>query len=194
MGEGLLKVKINFNLTDPGAQFNYSGSMAKMNTRPLNKLLRSMAMVEIKSGTIDKAVFSVNGGYRSATGTFEFHYTDLKVSVLEKKEETGRFKKKGLVSLITNALLIIDNNPSPGSPLRVVRATFSRPEQASFFNLMWKTIFEGIKSSVGFTYEREQELQKSFNSMKAKSSKPERAERREERRQKRVERRQTKQK
>ena len=112
--------------------------------------------------------------------------------MLEKKEETGRIKKKGLISFFANTLLIIDNNPTPGSPLRVAAAAFVRPAQASFFNLMWKTIFEGIKTTVGFTSEREQELQKSFDSMKAKSTRPERAERREERRQKREERRQTK--
>jgi len=55
---------------------------------------------------------------------------------------------------------------------------------------MWKTIFEGIKESVGFTAEREQELQRSFDSMKG--SKPDRIERREERRQKREERKQIK--
>jgi len=190
MGEGFLKVQINFNLTDPGAQFNYSGSMGPMNTRTLNKLLRPLAMVEIKSGRIGKAIFSVNAGYRTSIGHLELYYTDLKVGVLEKQEDNGRLKKKGLASLIANALLITNNNPMPGHSLRAATSTFVRPNQASFFNLMWKTIFEGIKESVGFTAEREQELQRSFDSMKG--SKPDRIERREERRQKREERKQIK--
>ena len=190
MGEGYMKVQINLNLTDPGAQFNYSGSMGPMNIRTLNKVLRPLAMAEIKSGRIGKAVFSVNAGYRNSTGRLELYYTDLKIGVLGKEEDNGRLKKKGLISLIANALLVTDNNPTPGHPLRVATSSFVRPDQGSFFNLMWKNIFEGIKQSVGFTVQREQELQKSFDSVKG--SKPDRIDRREERRQKREERRQLK--
>lgn len=188
MGESFMKVQINFNLTDPGAQFNYSGSMGPMNIRVLNKILRPLAMVEIKTGRVGKALFSVHGGYRSATGTLELHYTDLKVGVLAKGDDNGRLKKMGLISLIANALLITDNNPTPGHPLRVATSTFVRPDQGSFFNLMWKVVFQGILESVGITADREKELQKSFDSVKG--SKPDRVERREERRQKRAERRQ----
>jgi hypothetical protein len=190
MGESFLKVQINFNLTDPNAQFNYSGSMGPLNIRSLNKILRPLAMVEIKSGRVGKALFSVNGGYRSATGTLQLYYTDLKIGVLGKEEDNGRLKKKGLLSLVANALLITDNNPTPGHPLRVATGTFIRPDHGSFFNLMWKVIFDGITQSVGFTANREKELQKSFDSVKG--SKPDRKERREERRQKREERRQKK--
>jgi len=190
MGEGLLKVKINFNLTDPDASFNYSGSMGQMNTKALNKVLRPLAMVEINSGKIAKAVFSVNANYRRSSGKLEFYYSDLKVGVLVKDEESIKLKKKSIVSFLANTLLISDNNPSPGQPLRIGYSNLVRRDQASFFNLMWKNIFEGVKASVGFTAARERELRESFDKMKgSETDRIERREKREERREKRDERR-----
>jgi len=183
MGEGLLKLKIDFNLTDPNAEFDYSGSMGQMNARTLNQFLRPLAMMEINSGKIVKAIFSVKANYHKSIGKLEFHYNNLKVGVLEKTEATAQLKKKNVVSFIANTLLITDDNPFPGEPLRIVSSNFIRPDHASFFYLMWKSVFEGIKGSVGFTADRERELQKSLDKMKG--SKSDRMERREKRRQKR---------
>ncbi len=45
-------------------------------------------------------------------------------------------------------MVIHNENPSPGQPLRVAKPKFTRDPQKSFFNLVWKTIFTGIKETV----------------------------------------------
>ncbi len=183
MGKALLTLSINLNLTDPNARFNYSGSLGALNARDINPVLRPLGMVEIKSGNISKAIFSINGNNKTSSGKIQLYYTNLKVGVLAKEDDKVRLKKKGLLSLIANALLIRDNNPSLGEPLRVGYTSFVRTPDGSFFNMLWKSLFEGIKISIGLTAAKEKELIENFNTLKG--SKPDRIERREERKEKR---------
>jgi hypothetical protein len=75
-------------------------------------------------------------------------YSDLKVNLLEENAE-GKKEKKGFLSFLANTILIKNDNPSKGDPVRVANITFERVPQASFFNLMWKSVFLGIREAVG---------------------------------------------
>lgn len=58
-------------------------------------------------------------------------------------------KKKGFLSFLANKLLIEDANPTKGEAARSANITFQRTPAASFFNLMWKSIFIGMREIVG---------------------------------------------
>jgi hypothetical protein len=158
MGAGAINMNLNLNLTDPSASFNFNGQLGQLNLRSLNKLIRPLAMMEVKSGIIEKATFSVYGNYRRATGTLKMHYNNLKIGILSKDEEDGKIKKRGLVSLLANVLLIENDNPSKDGSFRTGHIAYARPENGSFFNLMWKSVFSGVKESVGFTVEKERQM------------------------------------
>jgi hypothetical protein len=103
-------------------------------------------MVEIKSCNIDNVTFSMNGNERSASGEVKFLYSDLKVNILKKDEGSHEYKKKGLISLFANVLVIKDSNPGKGET-RIGHPHFTRDPQKSFFNLVWKTLFTGLKET-----------------------------------------------
>jgi hypothetical protein len=147
-GTGKMNVKINFNLTDAAASFSYVGHVSPFNMRVLNPLSRSLGEVEIESGHVKNVDFTMNGNESGAKGAVSFQYTDLKVKLLE-EGENGKKEEKKLLSFLANAILIKNENPSKNEPARSANITWSRAPQASFFNLMWKSVFVGIREIVG---------------------------------------------
>ncbi|MEJ7778986.1 MAG: hypothetical protein WKF68_05295 [Daejeonella sp.] len=185
MNKGKMNVNINMNLIAKNADFNFNGSMGRMDMRELNSLSRNMSLAEIESGTINKAEFKVSGNLRTTSGYLKLHYTNLKVNVLKGDEDSGELEKRGLISAIANSIVIKNDNPDKDGKLRIGKADAERINSASFFNLMWKSIFSGLKESVGFTLGSPEKLQVIKPVTKQEQRKADREQRREERKAKR---------
>jgi hypothetical protein len=148
MGTGKMNVKIDFNLTAPNAPFTYVGEIGAFNMKVLNPLSKSLGDVEIESGTIQSASFAISANQYNSKGVVKLYYNNLKVNLL-KEGDDGQKEKKGLLSFIANTVLIRDDNPTKGEPARTANVSFQRLPQGSFFNLMWKSVFVGIREIVG---------------------------------------------
>ncbi len=149
LGKTPLSLRINFDLTDPAAAFTYSGEVGQLNLPDLNPMNRALSLAEVKSGVVKRAAFTASANRYGVSGTLDMVYTDLKVSLLKKDDTDGTIRKKGLLSLVANAALVINDNPSKGESLRKGDMKFVRPPNSSFFNLIWKGIFSGIKQTIG---------------------------------------------
>ncbi len=185
MGTGKIDIHIGFNLVDSKGAFTYKGTLGSMSFTDLNPVSKPLAMVMTKSGKLQSMEFDMKGNIDGASGRLVLKYNDLNIAIM-KKDDEDQLKKSGFISLLANALLVDNANPKGSNPLKVAYPSYNRPREASFFNLMWKTVFEGIKVSVGITKEKEASLKKRAD--KFKSSKANRIQRREERIQKREER------
>ncbi len=150
MGAAKMNVKIDFNLTAKNAAFTYKGHIAGFDMKILNPLSKPLGQIEIESGRVKSVNFNVNGNLNSANGEVVFQYDDLKIKMLG-EDEDGNTKKKGLLSFLANKLVIKNDNPTKGET-RTVHPSYDRAPQASFFNLMWKTIFVGIRETVGIGF------------------------------------------
>lgn len=149
MGSGKLNVKIDFNLTDQNGAFSYSGSLGKFDFKNLNSLSKNLGLIEIESGNVQHIDFKASGNLSSASGSMNMLYNNLKVKLLSDNIDGEGTKEKGLLSFLANAILVKNENPSKGDPARTATMTNTRINSASFFNLMWKTLFVGIKDIVG---------------------------------------------
>lgn len=149
MGTGKMNVKIDFNLTDRNGAFSYSGNLGRFNLTNLNSLSKNLGLIEIESGNIQSINFNVTGNLRSASGSMSMLYNDLKVKLLSDNIDGEGTKEKGFLSFLANAILVKDENPSKGDAPRTAAMSNTRINSASFFNLMWKTLFVGIKDIVG---------------------------------------------
>lgn len=149
MGTGKLNIKIDFNLTDNNGAFTYSGNLGRFDMKNLNPLSKSLGLVEIESGNIQHVDFKANGNLRSATGSMNMLYTDLKVKLLSDNIDGEGTKEKGFLSFLANVILVKNENPQKGEAPRTASMANTRVNSASFFNLMWKTVFVGIKDIVG---------------------------------------------
>lgn len=146
MNSGKLKAHFDFSMKDTTGAFGVSGQVKSMDGKDLNPVLKPLGMVEVKSCKIEDLSFSMTGNERRATGQVKFIYSDLKVNILKKEEGTHEFKKKGLMSFFANVLIIKDSNPA-GGETRLAHPHYERDIKKSFFNLVWKTLFTGIKET-----------------------------------------------
>ncbi len=144
-----VEVNINFNLTAENGAFNYNGTMGSFDMKTLNPLAKSLGLVEIESGQVQKVAFDVQGNMVGSKGVVHFDYSNLKIKLLKEGEEGEPAKKKGLLSFLANTLIVKDANPDKDKPARVANVTFTRPPSASFFSLMWKSVYVGIREIVG---------------------------------------------
>lgn len=149
MGKGKMNLKINFNLTAKDGAFTYSGTLGKFNMQGLNSLSVALGLVKIESGMIDQVSFNASGNVNSASGSLNMRYHNLKVELLSDNIDGKGTEKKGFLSFLANNLLVNDENPKRGEAPRTATMSNSRIPSASFFNLMWKTVFVGIKDIVG---------------------------------------------
>jgi hypothetical protein len=144
-----IDINIDFNLLSKNGDFRYSGKIGAMNMTALNPLSRNLGLVKIDHGRVQKADFDISANLQGSKGTMRFYYRDLKVTMLKAGEDGGPAKEKGLLSFLANTIIIKDANPSPGEALRTANITLERTPAASFFNLLWKSVFVGIRETVG---------------------------------------------
>jgi hypothetical protein len=150
MDRGRLNVTMMFNLADPSASFKFSGTLGNMEATILNSAIRPLSLIAINSGFIEKLVFSGNGNLSGVRGQLTCYYKDLKIKLLEMIDQTSRLKRKGIASIFANILIIKDDNPAPGLPVRTVNFSFKRPQNSSFFNMIWKGFAGALLETIGF--------------------------------------------
>lgn len=150
MQTGKLRAHFDFTLGDTTGAFAVSGQLNNMDGKEFNGMTTAMGNIQIRSAQIRELEFSMKGDERSASGTLKFLYANLKIGMLKDEEDKqGNKRRKGLASLFANLLAIRNENPSPGEAVRVAKPVFRRDIRKSFFNLVWKTIFTGVKETVG---------------------------------------------
>lgn len=178
-----IDIRINFNLTDKNGAFSFKGEVAPMNMKVLNTVGTNMGLVEIESGKMQRTAFDIKANLQGSSGTVRFLYKDLKVKLLKEDDLGNAPKKKGFLSFLANTLLIKDANPTKDDPPRVANILFQRTASASFFNLLWKSVFIGMREIIGLgivpVKTPEQALEKIND--KKQDRREKRAQRREER-------------
>jgi hypothetical protein len=135
-------------LKDPRGSFSIEGNVGSINAPSLNVLLQPMGLARLDKGHIDQLHFAFTGTDSSSNGRVLMLYKDLKVSLLKKDKEENKYDKKGLASLAAN-IIMKNSNPQEDKDPRVADVQFDRILNKSFFNLIWKTIFTGVKQTAG---------------------------------------------
>jgi hypothetical protein len=135
-------------LKDPKGRFTIEGNVGAIDVRSLNPLTQPMGLARMENGKIDKLHFNLMGTDSSSEGKVVMLYSGIKVSLLKKDKDENKYDKKGLVSLAAN-ILIKKSNPENGGSARAADVHFRRILNKSLFNLIWKSIFTGIKETIG---------------------------------------------
>lgn len=112
-------------------------------------------------------LFDGSGSIRGVRGNLTCYYNDLKIMLLEKSEESSWFRRKGLASIFANILIIKDDNPLEGRPVRTVRYNYVRPMDSSFFNMIWKGFAQALLETIGFDTETQQVIKARLRRMEA---------------------------
>jgi len=158
MGQGKLGINFRFDLTSPVGAFSYKGAITNLDGRKLNEVTKPLGMLQVNKGQIKKLAFDINATQDLAKGKVDFSFNDLTVTLLKKEEGKERLRKKGLLSILANALVIYSDNPRKDGKFTSATIYFKRQATASFFSYIWKTLYQGVKYSVGVTPQKEAEI------------------------------------
>ncbi len=143
MGVSQMHTVWKLPLNNSNGAFDVSGTAGRFNAVSLNPLIEPLGMASIKKGRVNKLTFKMNGTDHFARGNATILYDDLKIEIL--KNDSGNVKKKGLQSLLANALMK-DSNPLNGVT-RTDAINYERDRTKSFFNLLWKGVFSAVKKT-----------------------------------------------
>ena len=166
-GQGKLDVNFMFNLTAKDGAFSYHGVLQNFNARILNQITKPLGLVRINRGNVDKLKFDFKANDSGTKGTVAFSYYDLSVALMKNDPEKDHLVTRGFLSFLANALIIKSENPGADGKLVPVTVNYSRPSNTSFFNMIWKSLFTGIKYSIGITEEKQNEVRKHIAKFKA---------------------------
>ncbi|WEK19073.1 MAG: hypothetical protein P0Y49_20055 [Candidatus Pedobacter colombiensis] len=158
MGSGKLNVNFKFNLAARDGAFSYSGSLVDMEGKAFNRITKPLGLVKVNSGYINKLAFDVKANDELAKGTVSFAYKDLSLAVLKRVKGEDRLVKQGLISFLANALVFNKANPGADGKFVTAAVDYKRTPTGSFFNFIWKTLFQGVKYSVGLTPAKEKKI------------------------------------
>jgi hypothetical protein len=134
---------IKMRLNDRQGHFTMDARIGSMNSSSLNPLLKPMALAELDKGKINRLIYHLEANNRNAKGNLEFLYEDFSLKLLKKDDEKNVYKTKALPTLAAG-LVIKHSNPLHGTT-RTGNVDYTRDIHRSIFNLMWKSLFSGIK-------------------------------------------------
>lgn len=128
--------------------FSVYARMNSLDGRTLNDATIPLGSVKIEKASVRNLRINLSGDNYRARGNIFLTYNDLKITVL-KPDEEGKMKKRGIASFVANNFKINRNYPEKGHTAQPFSSSYQRPLNKSFFSLIWRTIFGGVKQSVG---------------------------------------------
>ena len=147
-----LKVSMNYEMNNPDNLFTVNGSLSPFNMNILNPVLEPLSLVSIRTGYVDTFDFSFTANKTNSTGNLFFGYKELRISVLETKN--GNTREAKFASFLANSLLLKNKNPR-GKELLPEAISFQRDQKHSILNYWWKSIFSGVRNTLGFKEKQE---------------------------------------
>lgn len=154
MNTGTMTMKMRFNLTN--TSYSYSSTMSRMPMAAFNPFSEALALVSVKSGTLNKMDVRVHASNKTAKGNINLYYDDMKVTMLKHDEQDDKLEKKGFLSLMSNTMLP-NSNPTRDGKFRAGPINVERDSNMSFFGFMAKAMLDGMSTSMtGLEQQKEQ--------------------------------------
>jgi hypothetical protein len=158
-GKGKLNATFWFKFGDKNNSFRYTAEVRDMDLREVNPMLSKLAPAEVKSGRLNKLVVPmIYANDDNANGKLLFYYSDLAVEVKLKRETKWDRIKGNVVNTVANDLVLNDANPNDKGKMNEGTIYFERDKSKGIINFLWKSVFSGIKSTIGINSKQQKEL------------------------------------
>ena len=148
MNSGNLHVEFLAPARPAETSFEITGKMGPMNMKALNPVLKPLAKIRIDNGEINALEFNITGDTYRSDVNMELLYDSLYISLM-KEEKLGFERPQVLISAIANNTILRRSNPDKSGKLHIGTGSCERDMYRSQFNYIWKSLYPGIKSSVG---------------------------------------------
>lgn len=152
MGESLLSVEINFDLSAKNKAHTVVGNLQPLALNSFNPIIENSAPLSVETGSLNRFDFDFSANEKHAVGELYFGYDNLKIAVMDFGGEEAR--RMWLATLWANTMVVNSKNPK-GDKLSPERIEYERDEQRSILNYWWKSIFTAAKQSIGIKADKE---------------------------------------
>ncbi|KIC93477.1 hypothetical protein [Flavihumibacter solisilvae] len=147
MSRSPMHVRFDFPVSRNG-QFSVRARFDPFEVEQLNQAALPLGSMKLKEGKVTRLDFEIKGDNTSATGTTTMNYEGLKVEVM-KSDDGEDYKKRGLLTLFANKFVLNKDNKPGDRHKDTYTASYKRVTTKSYFNLVWKTLFYGVKANTG---------------------------------------------
>lgn len=160
MGKGKLKASFSFKVPDKNSNFSLYASVGPMELREFNQVVGPLAGIEITSGKLERMeIPNISFTNYQSTGILKFYYSNLKIKLLKKDNSDWSGIKSSVLGFAANTYVSSDN-PRANGKFNEGIIRFQRDTEKSIFNYLWKSIFTGLKSTVGINSKEQKEIKK----------------------------------
>jgi len=147
MGKGKLVVLLKSKLFDDQNTFTVNGTLAELDVRDLNPIIKFNSYINATTGKLDAMNFQFTANNYKATGKLIVLYHGLNVALKNKRTEDKNDFAKKFITAIANTILL-NSNPIPGKEVRVGVIDYKRDPERFLFNYCFKSILSGIEFSL----------------------------------------------
>ena len=147
LGNPIRYFSYNESYHDTLSGFDAQSNLAPMDLKDFNAIAIPMAAVKVKRGHADTIYSAWSGNKYATLGTMNFHYRQLKVQVLNKKDSSRQGFMAHLKTLLANTF-IRNGRQQP------TRMYFVRDREKFIFNYWVKAETSGIATATGIKKSR----------------------------------------
>ena len=137
MNTSPLHVNWTLNVMDVSDGFDINGTLTHFDAEKIIPFTKPYLNITTK-GIIDELRFDFTGNDKRNSGEFKVEYDDLKFTVYQKD---NRKKKNKLLTFVSKIFVKKDTKDK----LKNVLIDVERIPEKSFYNLLWRSIAEGLK-------------------------------------------------
>ncbi len=136
MNDCPLNVDWKFNVMDKSDGFHIKGRLSNFDAEKIAPFSKPYINVTTK-GTLDEVRFDFTGNDNGSSGEFKVEYDNLKFTIYKKDD---RKKKNKLLTFVARIFVKKDTNDK----LKDAHIEITRIKEKSFYNLLWRSIQEGL--------------------------------------------------
>lgn len=137
MNSSPLNVDWKFNVMDKSDGFNIEGTLTNFDVERMAPFSKPYMNIETK-GVMDEVHFSFTGNDKRNVGELAVKYDDLKFIIYKKDD---RKKKNKLLTFVAKIFVKKDTK----GKIKDAHIEVDRIPEKSFYNLLWRSVAEGLK-------------------------------------------------
>jgi hypothetical protein len=136
-----------FPMNCKGETFSCSGSLSAIPLSSFNSIVKPAKHILFKEGQLDDVVFVFDAKEKFSTGSMTFKYHDLKIDVLNRRNNKGGLKSL-ISTLVLNNFKINKSNPGADGKTRTVKLFVKNNPYRYFLFYSMQTILSGIEPTI----------------------------------------------
>jgi hypothetical protein len=111
-----LELRFRFPLDSQNNPFHIQGKMRELEATNLNKIIKNVTFVMVKSGYIQSMNFQINANDTLATGNLKMDYTNMKLQAVKVNEDDfTQTQNRGFMTWVLNTVIKSKNDPAKNS-------------------------------------------------------------------------------